>query len=325
MYKFIGSHIPKLRNGFKSLLEYAHIDFDPDRFTGLIIVLGILISLLVAILFELILLLNPIFFVAVFVITYIIFVFGTYMVLWFSVESKANFVDKILPDALNMMAVNIRSGLTTDRAFLIAARPEFGPLEVEIREAGKRIMSGEDVRTSLLKIPEKIKSVLLERTMKLIVEGIESGGELSRLLEETAKDIERTKIIQAEVKANVLMYVIFIFFAAGIGVPIIYGISTNLVDVLIKQAADIGISSLPSQSSLGISLTSFGQVSISSEFLTMFSLLAMLITSIFAGMIIGLIKDGKEKAGAKYIPMILILSVILFFITKILLTSFIVI
>jgi len=324
MYKSLGRHLPKrIREGFGSLLEYSSIKYDPDKFTGFIIFFGVLIAVLIGFLLQLIFIFPLLVFGSLLAIVYIVFVLVIYMSLWFSAESKSRFVEKILPDALNMMAVNIRSGLTTEKAFMLAARPEFGPLEIEMREAGKRIMSGEEVRSSLLKMPEKIKSDLFEKTIRLIVEGIESGGELARLLEETASDIERTRIIDAEIKANVLMYVIFIFFAAGIAVPVIYSISTNLVEVLIEQASKYDISSLASQASFGISVKSFGQVSVSPNFLIIFSLLSMVVTSIFAGLIIGVIKDGKEKSGAKYIPILLILSVALFFVTRILLAGFI--
>ncbi len=319
MYKFIGSHLPKkARDGYKALVEYAEIDMDAESLLGFIVIFGALFSAAITVLFHIILGFSVLMFAAVAAVVYVIFILASYMIPWFSVESKANFVDSILPDALNIMSVNIRSGLTTDRAFILSARPEFGPLEKQINDAGKRMMSGTEIREALLGMTRKIKSDLFDKTIKLIVEGIESGGQLSRLLDQTAQDIQKTKTIEAEVKASIMMYVFFIFFAAGIGVPVIYGISTNLVGVMAQQTSQIDIASISSVKGAfgGLKFTGISSVSVEPEFLVIFALLAMVVTSIFAGMIIGLIRNGKEKAGMKYIPIILIVSMVLFFVTK---------
>ncbi len=323
MNRFIGSHLPHgFRKTFENLFYYSNVDLDVNRFLGFVLTFGLGISVLVSIIFQILLSLSLQIFLGLLVSLYILIIGLVYMVLWFSAESKSKFVDTVLPDALNLMAVNIKSGMTTDRAFLLSARPEFGPLERQMREAGKKIVSGTEIRKALLDMTKRIKSELFERTIKLIVEGMESGGELARLLEETAQDIQKTKIIQSEVKANILMYVIFIFFAAAIGAPVVYGISTNIVEILAKQSANFDISSIQGASPFsGISLGGVGKVNLPSGFLVIYSVLALAVTSLFAGLIIGLIKDGKQKAGVKYIPMILVISLVLFFVTKIITAS----
>ena len=324
MNRFIGSHLSKnFRKTFENLFYYSNIDIDVENFLGFVISFGIGISVLVGLLlyiaFPFQLLALSVSIIGIF----ILILASVYMVLWFSAESKSKFVDTVLPDALNLMAVNIKSGMTTDRAFLFSARPEFGPLERQMREAGKKIVSGTEVRKAILDMTKRVKSELFERTMKLIVEGMESGGELARLLEETAQDIQKTKIIQSEVKANILMYVIFIFFASAIGAPIVYGISTNIVEILAKQSTQFDFSTLPQVPGgfQGLSLGSVGKLSLPPGFLIFYSVLAMTVTSIFGGLIIGLIKDGKQKSGVKYMPIILALSIALFFGTKIIISS----
>lgn len=304
MYQFIGSKLPQgLRKTFKGLFYYSGIEFNSDKFLGFLMSFGIMFSVAVALSLHVLFIFSAYIFIGLAASIYLLLILIAYMILWFSAESKSKLVESVLPDALNLMAVNIKSGMTTDRAFLLSARPEFGPLEKEMREAGKRIISGTEVRTALLEMSRKVKSELFERTIKLIVEGMESGGELAKLLEETSEDIQKTKIAEREVKANLMMYVIFIFFASAIAVPVIYGISTNIVDILIKKSAQFDPSKVASQA-------------IPPGFLVLYSIISITVTGIFSSLIIGLIKDGKGKAGAKYIPLILALSISLFFITK---------
>ena len=79
-------------------------------------------------------------------------------------DSRAAEVEKVLPDALQLMSANIRAGMTVDRAILLAARPEFGILEEEIRRVGAKTVGGKSIKVALLEIKEKIKSDILDKT-----------------------------------------------------------------------------------------------------------------------------------------------------------------
>jgi len=210
--------------------------------------------------------------------------------------------------------MNIKSGMTTDRALIMTARPEFGPLKKELANAGKEILAGKPIKHALLGITYHIKSKVLDRTIHLIIEGIESGGELSNLLQQTAEEIQSTKLIQDEIRANVLMYSIFIFFAAGIGAPLLFGISTHLVGTIGQQFSTFQIAGLEQQP-----ITT--SIQIKPEFLVTFALLSLTITSLFGGLIIGIVKGGNEKMGVKFIPVLLIISLFVFFAVRAVLGS----
>lgn len=231
-------------------------------------------------------------------------------------DNRKKSAEEVLPDALQLMAANIRSGLTPDRALLLAARPEFGPLEVEIKKAAKKTLSGEPLEDSLRKMTECINSKLLDRSIKLIIEGIGRGGELATLLEQTSEDIRHTKSLLKEVSSYVLMYIIFIFFAVAIGAPLLYAVSTYLVGTMGEIGSLVHVEKVPVPKEVGTLRISIATTDISSEFLTQYSLLALAITSIFGGLIIGLIKDGSEQAGLKFIPVVALLSIGIFFLIK---------
>jgi archaellum biogenesis protein FlaJ (TadC family) len=56
-----------------------------------------------------------------------------------------------------------------------------------------------------------------------------------------------------------------------------------------------------------------GGVNVSPDFLYIFSIVSIIITTFFSGLIIGLIETGKEKGGIKYVPIFMILALIVFF------------
>jgi flagellar protein FlaJ len=329
-YAFVSRILPgRVREGYKNLLSYTGISMHPERFIGFMFLFGFGVAFAIA--FDAMMLLGFTTHTTliIFALTYVVFEILVYMWVWFSAESKGRFVDGILPDALQLMSMNIRAGMTPDRALLLSARPEFGAFEQEISRAGKEILAGKDVGTALTGISKRIKSRLVDRTVNLIVEGMKSGGELADLLEQTASDIQSSKLVEKEVRANVLMYVIFIFFAAGIGAPLVFGISTHLVETLTEHMGRYQTAEFATAPAAA-GVTPFGsfeafqgiaKITVDPNFLIMYAAICLTVTSIFGGLIIGLIKDGKEKQGVKYIPALLAISLVLFLVTRIIISS----
>jgi archaeal flagellar protein FlaJ len=227
-----------------------------------------------------------------------------------SVDRRGKFVDEILPDALLLLSANIRAGYIPSRALILSARKEFGPLSDAIRKAGREIMTGTSLEDGLRDIPKRIKSNDLERTIKLITEGIKGGGQIVTLLEENALDIRRRQAIRKEISANIMMYAIFIAFAGCLGAPGLYALSGYLTSTMAKLTPDVSMSD---QVSSKVSFINMSGGGVSDEFLFQFSIAAILITTIFGGLILGLINSGKEKDGLKFAPILAIIALGVFF------------
>jgi len=242
-----------------------------------------------------------------------------------SADGEGKKVEKILPDALQLIASNIKSGLTTERALFVSALPEFGKLSEELKAASKRILSGEKIENALMIIPKKIKSGLLDRTIWLIVQGIKNGGQISNLLVQLSDDLREENALRSEVSANVSMYIMLIFFSAAFGAPALFGISSFIVGVLAEQSAVSTVSpeliaEYGGQSS-ALSMLGGANSSITEEFIVFFSEIALFVTCVFAAFVLGIISTGKEKGGVKFIPLLLIITFILFFVVRIVISS----
>ena len=210
------------------------------------------------------------------------------------------------------MSSNLRAGFTVDRALLLSAREEFGLFKDEINTVGKEITMGKDLIISLLNMTERIKSRKLKKTIMLITSGLKSGGELASLLDQAAENLRGQELVEQKVRSNVLMYVIFIFFAIGFGSPILFGLSSFLVQTLTKNLANI---TLPKTALTAMPL-SVTQIGIPVEFVIVFALISLATTSILGSLVIGLISKGNQKAGVKFIPLLLVMTIGLFFLVR---------
>lgn len=296
---------------FKRELDYLGIGINERRVVGFLVVFAVCLGASTSVLLYYVLRF-PIFASLPLIVLGIIG--GSYLVISIKTDSKGKEVDAILPDALQLIASNVRSGLTTERALLASARPEFGVLEKELKNASKRILTGEKVEIALQDMCRKIKSGTLEKTIWIINKGISSGGQIGDLLTQLSSDLREQNALQAEVRANVSMYKIMIFFAACVGAPMLLGISSFIVQILSKQMSMFsgqelsGLPSGPSSSFIGVP-----KAAISPEFVFLFALIVLVVTALSSCMTIGIINEGKEKAGVKYIPLILPAALGIFF------------
>ncbi len=235
-------------------------------------------------------------------------------------ERRKKEIERVLPDALLLMSANIESGLTVDKAFLLSARDEFGPLADDIRRTAMKMFGGTPVEAALLELAEETNSPLFEETLKLLIDGINSGGEVSSLLESSADDIRTSLHLREEIAANVKMYSMFILFASMLGAPLLFGVSTYLADTTktmwTEQAGGMDMENLPSTGPFEFQAPSFDV-----EFFRLFAVASLIISNAFAALIISEIKNGNVKAGFKLIPIFVVVSVVIFFIVDIIIQN----
>src|SRR3989344_1601279 len=164
---------------------------------------------------------------------------------------------------------------------------------------------------------KRIDSEKIEKVIMLIISGLRAGGNISDLLDQTSRNMKEKEVIEKKTRSTILMYVIFIFFAVGVGAPVLFGLSSVLVEIvmgLTSNIPDLGnqASSLP---------FSFTKVTISPQFVIYFSVFFIIITDFISCLVIGLVNKGEGKAGLRFFIPLVIISLALFFIIRVVLSS----
>ncbi|MFH1521737.1 MAG: type II secretion system F family protein [archaeon] len=243
-------------------------------------------------------------FIVVFILVFSIFRF-------MAILKKADRIRKIegiFPDFLQLVASNLRAGMTVDRAMLLSSRPEFAPLDKEILQVGKDISTGKAVETALKSMSKRIDSEKVDKTLSMILSGIRAGGNLAVLLEETARSMRQRGFIEKKAASQVLMYVIFIFLAVSIFAPGLFSLSGVLVETMTNLMGTVDPGSLPQNLPV-----SFSTINISKTFVIYFSIVFIIVMNIMTSLVLGLVSKGEEKDGLRYLPIMLALSLGIFF------------
>lgn len=229
-------------------------------------------------------------------------------------------MEQAFPDFIDLMASNLRAGITIDKSLLLSSRKEFAPLDKEILTLGKDIVTGKEVARALHDMGERIGSEKIRRTIQLIISGIRSGGNLAVLLEETAVNMREREFVEKRAASNVLMYVIFIFFAVAVGAPALFAFSSVLVEILTKILGNIPITdTAASAPSLPFALT---KINVSTNFIFWFAIVFLVAIDVLASLVLGIVNKGKEKEGLRYAIPLIIISVVFYLLARVFILTY---
>ncbi|VVB98845.1 Type II secretion system (T2SS), protein F [uncultured archaeon] len=296
----------------QTLLYDADVDYDAREFSEKVLLASAIVGLLIGALGAYYY--SPL----VGAIEIIIALVGMPLVIAAYLVTRANKrtaqIEAMLPNFLSIMASNIRSGVTYDRALLLSSRKEFGPLAKEIDRAAKQTVAGKPLPDALMDMARRTRSETFAKTIRLVVEGMNAGGNLAEMLEITAIDIRQSSSLKKEVTATVTVYHLFIFMAANVGAPLLFALTGFLISVFSGIRAN---TSVGTGVAAGASLPMFsGGEALPVDVFTDYALLAIGCTTFFSTLASGAITKGKESEGLPDLGWSLLIAYGIFFIVR---------
>ncbi len=247
-----------------------------------------------------------------FIVAFILFILA-YSYNGMLADMRREAVESVLPDFLILVASNMRSGMSLDQAMWQASSPEFGILAIEIRRAIKESFAGTPLDEALQRLAKRIHSPFFHRTIDILRQAVRSGGEVAKVLEKTAEEARNFYITKREVRASLIVYVIFLVFAAAIGVPFLMAVSQKMLEVL-YSAFSIAVGGVDVTASV-IRGLSIGMPPVTPKDFYYFSVILIFISNFLTAFIIGATYTGNKNDGIRYLPFMLILAYAVFFLS----------
>lgn len=305
----------KIRNIYVKNIEMSGIAQNPAKYHNKILVISSIILFISIIVFYL-LKVNILYSLFVFVIMNLFF----YLRVSIKASNRIRKMEGIFPDVISLMSSNLRAGMTIDKAFFLSARKEFYPLDEEILKTGKQIATGSEVIMAFKSMGDRIGSEKISKIVMLIISGLRAGGNISDLLEQTSANMREKEFIEKRAASSIVMYVIFIFFAIGVGAPFLFALSSVLVEIVINLSSRVPEAA---GSQINLPLT-FSTISISPNLVIYFSIAFIVVTDFISTFVIGMVNKGEGKTGLKYFIPLLGFSLSVFFTVRIVLSNILV-
>lgn len=214
--------------------------------------------------------------------------------LFFMMERRVDAIEKTTPDFLRQIASLIRAGVGLETALEDVSKHGNGPLNDELKRAVIEIKIGSTFDDAILSMGERLKSKNLDRTFRMILEGRRTGGSLSDVIETVAEDLRAVLALKRERRANVMMSVMFLIIAAVIAAPFALGMAMTYSGFIESVGK-------PNPLLSAAVLAAGGYI---------------IIHSIIAGLLIGIVLYGSAKKGVKYAIALVPVAYLIFYVIK---------
>jgi Flp pilus assembly protein TadB len=239
-----------------------------------------------------------------------------YASLFFKIEYRKKRTLEVLPDFLSSVAMNIRAGMEPMSALYVSLRPDFDPITTEMMKIKSLAIGSKSIYEQLSYLKDKIDSEPLRRTISIIDRASRSGGELGRLLLSIADDLRDSIKIQKELETSTKGYVYFITFLTILGIPLLLSVSSVFIQATAKQSQQFtgGFGGLIG--GLGTSIPISTTKSLSPDEIMLIFGILLLISSVSASLMLGVLWHGEVKQGLRYTIFFIPLTLIAFFIFR---------
>ncbi len=157
----------------------------------------------------------------------------------FKAGRRRNSIIEVLPDVLHHMSVSMRTGLVLESVIQEIAEADYGALSEEFHQVVFELRKGRPLKEALIGFSMRMNSKDIERAVRLLLEGVESGGPISEVLDEVSEDMRAVKTIQRERKSMTTQQISFLALASLLAAPFVMGVIAALPTIMAGAAGGI--------------------------------------------------------------------------------------
>lgn len=190
-------------------------------------------------------------------------------------------IDEHLPDLFRSIVQAQETGMTLPRALEEAAKRDYGPLTAELKKMTAQISWGMSFEDALLALERRVGTVLVRRTVPMVIEASRSGGRVEKVFDPMGKFIQTTLLLDKERRTQTRPYIAIIYVAFFVFIFTI---------ILLFRSFFLSIESLPL---LGAAVMAPAQMS-----RIFFHMTA--IQAFSGGLVAGKMGEGAISAGLKH-------------------------
>jgi Flp pilus assembly protein TadB len=323
--KLTMTYIPQLISGFipkkttstmTQSLIYAGVEMTAEEVVSITLVYSVVVTV-IAYLIALVLNASQFVTAIVVVVSFAAVWMLPLVLLSMLTANRTNAVEDSLPDVLSMVAQNMKAGMTSYNALWSAARPEFGPLAIEIQNVAKATLTGIPLTDALVSMTNHVKSQKLPRSVRLIVQGMKSGGDLPAVLHAITTDMRKESNLKKAMAAETGAHSIFILFAIMVGAPLLFSVSFQFISIFSAMMTKLNVAELAKNAPK--SMISLSELSITPDFFMTYSIAILIVSGFFGALLIGILKTGSITEGIPSMPAYVVIPIVIYFVMKFLL------
>jgi len=213
-----------------------------------------------------------------------------------------------MPDFLKKLASTNETGMTLTQSIALISNDNFGTISGEVKKINRNIQWGMDVNTALKMFGNSLNTALAQRVITLITKASESSGDIRDVLNVAANDAKMGERIRRERSDGMLIYVAIIFITFCVFIYCVYTLSSSFIPVMYSAGSS---NSAAAGNAASYGAASYIQAFNPDDYYRLF-FHAVVIQGMFAGLLAGVMGEGKWMSGLKYSIIMMIVAYVMF-------------
>jgi flagellar protein FlaJ len=215
-----------------------------------------------------------------------------------NVRTRNAILGNLSDTLLKLSSVNA-TGATVLESIKTVSDTSTDKLAAELRIIHHKVHFGMSLKESLVEFNNEYRMPQLARTVKLITKAQEASSHIAVVLATAARASENADDLRRERRSRSLMQVAIVLMTYVTLLGVMALLKVQFIDVMAGFGSTTDV-----QSAGGISLGS----GINADLLSLMFFHAVTIQAVFAGLISGYLREASLRAGAKYVVVLLVLS-----------------
>jgi flagellar protein FlaJ len=198
-------------------------------------------------------------------------------------------IDSQLPELFRSIVQAQETGMTLPQALEEASKRDYGSLTRELRRMTMQISWGLSFEEALINTGQRVKTVLMQRSVPMVIEASRSGGHVERVFDPMGKFVQSTLLLDKERRTRTRPYIAIIYVAFFVFLFTI---------ILLFRSFFVGVEQLPM----------LGTGAMDAEEMKRLFFHMTSVQAFFGGLVAGKMGEGAISAGLKHSLILMLLG-----------------
>lgn len=214
-------------------------------------------------------------------------------------------------DFVRAMTGNVKAGTPMPKAIREASAANYGALTPYIRKLSNQMEWGISFKDSLLRFAKSTGNNVIRRSVTIIIEAEQSGGNIQDVMEGVTRSVVQIKKIRDERRSNAFAQLIQGYIVFFIFIAIMVILQVFLLPQLSDVSGDVFRGITFRGDITGVGALDSEVLPIAINFETLFITL-ILIQGFFAGLMIGNFSEGSLRYGIRHSFILMLIGYMIF-------------
>ena len=217
-------------------------------------------------------------------------------------QRRVRKADDEFPSLLRDLAQAKRAGLTLIDAFSLTSEGNYGVLTDGLKTLAYHLTWGVSFEDALRMFAKRYPTRVIKRSIEIIIEGYEVGGDVGEILKVAAEDVMELRALEKRRTSDMGQYILIVYVTFFVFLGVLVVLYHSFIPMMVEAAEKVEATGMG------------GSFLISVDIVTMKMLFfhCGVIQGICSGLVAGKLGEGKVIAGLKHATVLALATFVIF-------------